>query len=292
VSSIIFYYFKYSDIKESTEKKGKNNDLFDEKIYLKCELPTDLPLLPDLKLQPEVITNQTEAYELAIQYFPEFKDCEFLETFSDKEFILRIGNDDNNFEYIDINSIGTIIYSKNINSKPVEDTIFTENMALNIAQDFLSKHGGVGDFKYDYTSSGRKINEKGEPTGIIIDYTFHYIYFYKNIPVCGYGDKMFVTVIPEEEVNHYFRLKRTIIEEITNETIITASEAYNSLKHNVTVINEMNIINVEICYFSISHHTIQEIMQPAWRFEFYEENSEQDISYLYINARNGNKLTS
>lgn len=277
-------------IEEKPERKN-NNNLFEGKINLKCELPTDILILPDLKLQPEVITNQSEAYEFAIQYFPEFKNCEFLETYSDKEFILRIGSDDNSYEYIDIDSTGTIIYSKNTDSEPVEDTIFTENMAFNIAQHFLSKHGGVGDFIYDYTLSGRKINEKGEPTGIIIDYTFHYIYYYKNIPIRGYGDKMFVTVTPEEEVNHYFRLKRTVIEEIANESIISASEAYNSLKNNVSVISEMNIIDVEICYFSKSHYKAQEIMQPAWRFEFYGEGSENDTSYLYISGRDCKELT-
>lgn len=281
----------YSDIKESNEKKGKNNYLFDGKINLKCELPTDIPVLPDLRLQAEIITNQSEAYKFAIQYFPEFKSCEFLETNTDQEFMLRIGNGYNNYEYIDVHRTGALIYSKPIDSEPVQDTIFTEDMAFSIAQDFLLKHEDISDFVYDHSWSAGEINEKGERTGLIIDYTFHYVWYYNDILVRGYGDKMFVSVTPDEEVDHYFRLKRAVIKEIANESIISASEAYNSLKNNISVISEMNIVNVEICYFSKSHHTIQEIMQPAWQFEFYEGNSENDTSYLYISARDGKKLT-
>ncbi len=291
-------------IKDDDNKKKKNGGPSGGTIELEGELPTNTPALPDLVLPSEVITDEGDAHDFAIQYFPEFEKSNLIYTESTgiepTTYIFEIGNDESNYEHLKISGAGALIYSRESYGELVSETLFTENDALTIANNFISNHGGLGDFVFESINTWGTFDEYGDKTGMIRDYFIDYIHYYDvehleldpplpndEVPICG-GDGIRMTVSTDEGVSHFFRLHRTPYDETTPSPVISASDAYYSLETVYEGYGNMAITNVDICYYSENYEIVQETMQPAWRFEYYEDNdTNKDENFIYVNARNG-----
>lgn len=313
--SIFYYNFMDSNIKSTNLEKSNIENENNKKgniyggpsegiIEIHCDLPTNRPALPDLVLPSDVITSENEAYDFAIQYFPEFEKCELIyteQTDSDvTTYIFRIGNDENNYEFLKVSSSGTLIYSRESNGELLEDTEFTEDDALTIANSFISNHGGLGDFVFELIGIWGTLDEYGNKTGIIRAYFIDYLHYYDvehleldppfpndEVPIHG-GDGIRMTVSTDEGVSHFLRLHRTPNYETNLDTIISASDAYDSLQTVWEGYGDLDITNVDICYYSERYDIVQETMQPAWRFEYYVNNdANRGDNFIYVNARNG-----
>ena len=255
-------------------------------ITLGCELPTEQPILPILKLQEGKVSNETEARALALKYFPEFENATFIENaFEDPNiFVLKIDNGISNLnEYLTVYSSGCLIYTGPL---PIEREVnaseFSQEKALNFSESFISQHGGFGDLYLERITSGVQFDPEGKPTGIIDGYYVRYEHSYNGIPISG-GDRITLEVIYNGIVTHFFRLVRTPIEEISQVKIIPASQAFNALT-TAQISGNITITNVDICYYSSDQYIDQEHMNPAWRFEI------DGVNYLYVDGVTGECL--
>lgn len=257
-------------------------------MNLSCELPTEQPVLPILKLKLENISNEAEAKSFATKYFPEFERANFMETSDSNKFVLKLGEAT---EYLEIYKSGCLIYMRSQDKDiKMNQTEFPQEMALNISHDFILSHGELEDFKLESIAPYAQLNEDGEPTGIIKGYYLVYRHSYNDIPISGPGgDGIKADVKCGGNVTYFFRLMRTPTEETSTVKVVSASQAFNSLKKSYKG-KETTITNVSLCYYSENFKTVQESMEPAWRFEIGGKGGVGSGSYLYVNAVNGTPL--
>ena len=254
-----------------------------ESITLGCELPTEQPILPILRVEEEGVSNESEARALAVKYFPQFENASFIESGLDA-FVLK--NEHTIFnEYLEIYESGCLIYTR-VNDYIIERVSiseFPQEEALTIAEDFISQHGGLGDFELE---SVFPIATYKNETLIGIDgYHINYRHSYKDIPISSGrgGDGIRITIRCDGNVTTFFRLVRKVIEEEDKIQMISASQAFDALAV-APIPGFVTITEIDVCYYSIPPWENQEYMNPTWRFKMEGGN------YLYVDGVTGEVL--
>lgn len=262
-------------------------------VTLGCELPKEQPTLPILGLQSEIISNEAEAEALAIKYFPQFENGTFIES-DMTPFLLKIEHIINNEtvtnlhlydEVIEMYYSGGFIYHMIYRSnRPkglVNPSEFPQEEAIQIAEDFISEHGGLDNFQLVYIHPMATYYPNGTLIGID-GYVINYERLYNGIPVSG-GDGIRVDVMYNGDVTYFYRVVRPILREEDVVKMISASQAFDALT-TAPIIGPATITEIDVCYYGSFAHITQEYMNPTWRFKMEGGN------YLYVDGVTGECL--
>ena len=248
----------------------------DGKFILRCELPTDRPIMSAPSINYSYISNGSEAKSYAIQYFPQFAEYDFqgegLEIYTGWAWN----------EGIEVLSSGAIWYH---NMSFEDDIVSIKDFPLEtgsaISLSFINAHGGLGQYE-EYHRSSIEVSGGDTPSGSITGYNFEYHKQFNGYTIFG-DDGLRTTVIAEsQEVVFYYRGNYSLSEPNLTQQVISAETAWDVVVENYTHFHDddIDITSVDLCYY-ISHDDENvTVIYPWWRF------SGRHIE-LYVNAFTG-----
>ena len=253
-----------------------DNYSVDGRLILRCELPTERPMMSAPSINYSNISNGSEAKSYAIQYFPQFAEYDFQG--EDLEiYVGVVGN-----EWIEVLSSGAISY----NNMSFEDDIvsikdFPLETGSAISLSFINAHGGLGPYE-EYRRSSIEVSGGDTPSGSIKGHNFDYHKQFNGYTIFGDDGLRTMVIAESQEVVSYYRGNYSLSEPNLTQQVISAETAWDVVVENYTHFhdNDIDITSVDLCYY-ISHDDENvTVMYPWWRF------SGPHID-LYVNAFTG-----
>ena len=230
------------------------------RLILRCELPTERPIMSAPNVSCPTISNCSEAKSYATQYFTQFNDADF-EKLDDATFIGRNGT-----EIIFVHPSGTIGYSKDVDDTTFWTGDFTLASARNISNNFIEDHGGLGSYQEYRNGSITIVDEDDKPTGYIKGYTFFYHKQYNGYTIFGADALRTVVGWEGPVVTFYYRGNYSLGNPVQTQQVISAEKAWDVVVGNYTHIHNIDIVIVDLCYHIPDFDQIITVMYPAWRF--------------------------
>jgi hypothetical protein len=242
---------------------------------LRCELPTDRPIMSAPAVNSSNISSSSEARSYAIQYFPQFADVDFREEDS-RTYMGIIGD-----EMIIIHSNGVIKYSHMRDDNIVSINDFPLETGSAISLSFINDHGGLGQYE-EYHRSSIEVSG-GVPSGSIKGHNYVYHKQFNGYTIFG-ADALRTTVIAEgHAVLSYYRGDFSFDEPHLTQQTISAETAWVVVVGNYTHMGDIDITSVDLCYYISYFEENITVMYPWWRF------SGPEIDF-YVNAFTGEFL--
>ncbi|WP_129597370.1 hypothetical protein [Methanohalophilus profundi] len=168
-----------------------------------------------------------------------------------------------------------------------KDSILSEKESLEIASQFIQKHGGLPEDAYFYGVESlylKQINKSsGEPV-VEAEYPVMTEVTYKRningMPVVGPGDTITISLGENGEIT-YFSKSWRMLEEIGTMEVISGEEAIEKLKAGQIMRNPVGetspaveIHKIELGYFSATPDSEQEYYEPVWIFRGVNRNGD------------------
>ncbi|MDD4497683.1 MAG: two-component system regulatory protein YycI [Methanosarcinaceae archaeon] len=168
-----------------------------------------------------------------------------------------------------------------------KDTIPSEKESLEIASQFIEKHGGLPEDAYFYGVESlylKQINKSGGEPVVEAEHPLMVEVIYKRsingMPVVGPGDTITISLGENGEVTSFSKSWR-ILEEIGTKEVISGEEAIEKLKAGQIMRNPIGenspvveVHKAELGYFSATPDSEQEYYEPVWIFKGVARNGD------------------
>ncbi|MDK2939543.1 MAG: hypothetical protein PWQ51_1708 [Methanolobus sp.] len=179
------------------------------------------------------------------------------------------------------------------NLMDTKESILSEKEAVESANEFIQKNGGLPEDAYLYnvqslyakqinTSTGQKIVEAEYPIMTEVTYKRKI----NGFPVVGPGDTITISYGENEEMLYYSKGWRILEEEGTKE-IMDAEKAIEKLKKGDTItktvggnIPIVEIVDMEIGYFAPDPDSEVEYYEPIWIFKGKDNKGNNVTRYI------------
>jgi len=234
-------------------------------MELKCDLPFEQPSMKVLLIVPTSINNTTEAQAYAGRFFPQFGGVEFSERDDYFHGEIHVGFFD---EYVSVYRDGVIDYNNNLESIDVSPDAFPIDTIRNLSRDFITMHGGMGQYEETGITTG-KVTYSNDPATYLRDCIIEYHMRYDGHLILGYDRIYTVATANNGTVWSYRRSVYPI--EATNETrqVITAAAAYHALFKALDggdSMHRITVTSVDLCYYVVDTLDEKPVIYAAWHF--------------------------
>ena len=256
-----------------------DNYSVDGRLNLRCELPTDRPMMSAPSINYSNISNGSEARSYAIQYFPQFADVDFQGEGS-KTYLGIVGD-----EFLEVRSSGSIHYSiMNFEDNIVSIKDFPLETGSAISLSFINAHGGLGQYE-EYHRSSIKVSGSDTPSGSIAGHNFDYHKQFNGYTIFGDDGLRTMVIAESQAVVSYYRGNYSLSEPNLTQQVISAETAWDVVVENYTHFhdNDIDISSVDLCYYITAYEENITVMYPWWRFSGPELD-------FYVNAFTGEFL--
>ncbi len=246
------------------------------KLVLRCELPTDRPMMSAPSINYSYISNGSEAKSYTIQFFPQFAEYDFQG--EDLEIYVGVVGE----EFIEVLSSGAIYYSiRTFDDDIVSIKDFPLEAGSAISISFINDHGGLGQYE-EYHRSSIEVSGGDLPSGSIKGHQFEYHKQFNGYTIFGDDGLRTMVIAESQAVVSYYRGNYSLSEQNLTQQVIPAETAWDVVVENYTHFHgdDIDITSVDLCYY-ISHDDKNvTVIYPWWRF------SGRHIE-LYVNAFTG-----